>query len=81
MAKLETAPDDLSLLNKLGVAAKMVKSLPFGVDLWRVQDIYYRMLPTVYPQFQKRAEAGDELAREWLSRFSALGGQLSVRVT
>jgi alpha-amylase/alpha-mannosidase (GH57 family) len=80
MAKLDTAPEDLPLLNKLVVAAEMVRSLPFGVDLWRVQNLYHRMLPTVYPEFQKRAEAGDELAKEWVSRFSSLGQQLSVRV-
>jgi len=79
MAKLSAAPEDISLLNSLVAATEMVGSLPFGVDLWRVQNLYHEMLQASHPEFRERAEKGDESAKEWLTQFSALGQQLKVR--
>jgi len=61
-------------------AGEMLCFLPFPVDLWKVQNLYHEMLKSVYPEFQKRTQQGDEAAREWLSQFVSLGQQLSIRV-
>jgi len=79
ISKLVASPEDVTLLNNLVAATEMVDSLPFGVDLWRVQNLYHEMLTTAYPEFRERAEKGDELAKEWLTHFSAMGQQLKVR--
>jgi hypothetical protein len=55
-------------------------SVPFAVDLWRVQNLYHGMLESAYPEFQERAQQGDEVAGEWLGQFVSLGQQLSIRV-
>jgi hypothetical protein len=69
----------MALLHNLVAATEMVDSLPFGVDLWRVQNLYHDILQTIYPGFKERAEKGDKLAQEWLNQFSAMGQQLKVR--
>jgi alpha-amylase/alpha-mannosidase (GH57 family) len=79
MAKLAEAPEDMSLLNNLVAATEMVESLPFGVDPWRVQNLYHDILQTTYAGFKERAEKGEESAKEWLARFSAMGQHLKVR--
>ncbi len=68
------------LLNKLEAAVSLARSLPFEMNLWKVQNICYDILQNVYPGFQAKAEQGDEGAKEWLRVFTALGEKLSVRV-
>jgi len=81
MARLVTAPEDLEFLKELLVAAEMFRMLPFLVDLWKVQNLYHEMLKSTYPEFQTRAQQGDEAAQEWLNQFVPLGQQLSMRVS
>jgi len=80
MARLVTAPEDIDLLKELLAAAEMLHSLPFPIDLWKVQNLYHKMLKSTYPEFQKRAQQGDEAAEKWLDPFVSLGQQLSIRV-
>jgi len=81
MASLVTTPEDIDLLKELLAAAEMLHSLPFPIDLWKVQNLYHEMLKSTYPEFQKRAQPGDEAAQEWLNQFVPLGQQLSIRVS
>ncbi len=73
-------PIDLSTLQKLEAAVDFVRSLPFEVDLWKVQNRYHRMLQTAYPRFREKAEQGDESAKKWVDHFVILGDKLSFRV-
>ncbi|HAZ32061.1 MAG TPA: glycoside hydrolase, partial [Dehalococcoidia bacterium] len=80
MARLVAAAEDIVLLKELLAAAEMLRKLPFPVDLWKVQNLYHEMLMSTYPEFQTRAERGDEAAQEWLNQFVSLAQQLSIRV-
>ena len=80
VARLVTTPDDIDFLKELLAAAEMLRMLPFPVDLWKVQNLYHEMLKSIYPEFQTRAQRGDEAAQEWLSQFASLGQQLSIRI-
>ena len=80
MAKFVAIPEDVTLLKELLATAEMACSVPFPVDLWKVQNLYHEMLQSTYPEFQKRTQQGDESAVEWLDQFVALGQQLSIRV-
>ncbi len=71
---------DLSLLQELVSVVGLARSLPFEVDLWKVQNLYYDMLRIIYPEFQKKAQQGDKAARKWVAEFTSLGEQLSVHV-
>ena len=80
MAKLVTTPEDVEFLKELLAAARMLRTLPFHVDLWKVQNLHYEMLKSTYPEFHTRAQQGDKAAEEWLNQFVPLGQQLSIRV-
>ncbi len=80
MTGLATAPEDVALLGKFLAAIQLAHSVPFPVDLWRVQNQYYQLLHSTYPGLEKRGQAGDESARAWLEQFVRLGKQLSIRV-
>jgi hypothetical protein len=55
-------------------------STPFEVNLREVQNICYGILQTTYADLRRKAEDGDEVAREWLDHFGNLGEKLSLRV-
>ena len=78
--RLKADPEDLSLLHKLAQATALVSGLPFGVNLWEVQNICFGMLDTVYQGYQDRAQHGDERAGEWLQAFRNTAESLAVRV-
>jgi alpha-amylase/alpha-mannosidase (GH57 family) len=71
---------DVPLLQKLEAMVTLACSLPFEVDFWQAQNIYYETLQKVDPQFREKAEKGDPVAQSWVSHFTALGEKLSVRV-
>lgn len=72
-------PDDHSLIRHLDEVIGLVQTLPFEVPLWKVQNIYFRQLGTVYPQINKEALRGDKEAEAWVSAFCALGEKLRIR--
>ncbi|MFN3974523.1 MAG: DUF3536 domain-containing protein, partial [Dehalococcoidia bacterium] len=80
MARLADTPDDIPLLKDMRDAVEVARSLPFAPDLWNLQNTYYTLLKTVYPDFQHRAQQGDGEAKVWVDLFKALGELLSVRV-
>ncbi|TVQ30282.1 MAG: DUF3536 domain-containing protein [Phycisphaeraceae bacterium] len=78
--RLLKEPDEIDLLRKLDGASALAEDLPFEVDLWRAQNVCYELYQSVYSQYRKRADNGDELAREWVERFRSFGANLSVKV-
>jgi hypothetical protein len=69
----------LAALEKFHVAAGLLQHLPFAVDLWKVQNLFFQLLPR-YRDEQKAAFAGDDSASAWVERFRDLGGLLRVKV-
>jgi hypothetical protein len=72
-------PTDLARLQNLDTVVGLARILPFEVDLWKVQNIYYRLLQTLYPEMRTRAEQEGGDARAWRELFDALGDRLRVR--
>jgi hypothetical protein len=70
-------PEDLERLEILDQVVAFGSTLPFEVDLDRVQTLYYRV-------YQQRAAAPpaeeDEATRAWREQFQALGERLAMRV-
>lgn len=69
--------EDTSLLRSLDDAVGLAVSLPFQVNLWSAQNLYFRVLQSAYPQ---RSTMADESAREWVEIFRKLGEKLRIRV-
>jgi alpha-amylase/alpha-mannosidase (GH57 family) len=79
-AQLIQDPKNLPLLEAVDDLAAVVGRLPFKVNLRSAQNIFYRLLQTVFPEMKQRSEKGDDAASQWVSRFLSLGERLSVRV-
>jgi hypothetical protein len=73
------APED-DRLERLRRAVVLASHMPFPVELWEVQNVYFSMLQAVYPERLERARRGDADARIWAERFAELGDLLFVQV-
>ncbi len=73
-------PADMTFLQRLESVVNLARSLPFEVNLWQTQNVYYGMLQTFYPHFLKKAEQGNASARLWVDHFRNLGDKLLVHV-
>ena len=80
MERLVANPN-VDLLLQLDRAASLIQAFPFRVDLWKIQNSYYRLLENNYPQMRRQKERGDEAAQSWLNAFETLGQKLAVKVT
>jgi hypothetical protein len=67
-------------LHRLDGAATLFPSLPFRVDIWKVQNAFYRLRETVYPHMRRSRELGDPKAAPWVELFQSLGEKLAVKV-
>ena len=79
MEGLPSSTGDQALLNEAVEAVGLARSLPFEVDLWKVQNLYWAMLQSEMPAFSKRAKRADQAAKAWLAQFAILGERLSIR--
>jgi alpha-amylase/alpha-mannosidase (GH57 family) len=77
--QLKSNPEE-SRLKRLDTAASVIQILPFPVELWKIQNSYYRLLENVYPEMRRRAEQGELSAQAWLGPFKALGRKLVIKV-
>ncbi len=73
-------PDDLANLERLNKAAQLVRTLPFEVNLWKTQNICYKILQASCPNFEKQAKLGDQNAQEWLRQYTVLAENFLLRV-
>ena len=78
--RFAATPSEITCLQILTDTMQLVRTLPFEVDLWEVQNVFYRLGNTAYPTFRHSAEQGDEHARLWVHYFRVLGDLLSVCV-
>jgi alpha-amylase/alpha-mannosidase (GH57 family) len=79
-SEFRTQPTEVTHLRVLQEAVVLASSLPFEVNLWHAQNVFYRILQELYPELRARAEKGDEEAGAWVNHFVALGEKLLVRV-
>jgi alpha-amylase/alpha-mannosidase (GH57 family) len=71
---------ELDCLLQLDAALVLAGELPFETNLWKVQNIYYEQMETVYPQWHQRANVRMEEAQTWVRYFVALGEKLAIHV-
>jgi alpha-amylase/alpha-mannosidase (GH57 family) len=74
-------PDDLARLQQLDEAVGLARTLPFEVDVWKTQNVYYELLQSIFVEFQEEAAQGYADARQWITAFMALGRRLRFRLT
>ena len=72
-------PEDLTRVQSVESVLDLASILPFELNLWKPQNIYYELLQNPYPKFRALASSNEE-AKEWVLHFTALGDKLRVRV-
>jgi len=80
IAAFMASPEDIAKLKDIVEVVTLARSMPFPVDLWKVQNIFWQMMGDVYPQNKSRASKNEEAAKEWVKDFVVLGKQLSFNV-
>jgi hypothetical protein len=76
MQQLRRHPQNLGLLKKILSLIGLLKELPFAVNLWRVENLYYQISRTTYPELVATGQA----STEWSDNFLELGRALRIRV-
>ena len=79
-AQFRENPSEFDYLRQLAAAVSLVRTMPFEVRLWKVQNIYFEMLHTALPEWVWKAEHGEVAAQDWVASFLQLGRDLSVKV-
>lgn len=69
-------PTDSEAMTNLGRAVNLARSLPFEVQLWNAQNVYYEVLGRLHPGMHECAAAGDPWASAWVREFGRLGSDL-----
>ena len=64
-------PEDLDTLIRLRKKVRLVLSMPFEVELWKVQNLYFHTMKRLL---------GEPHPEAWLDEFLALGDDLSLRI-
>ncbi len=78
--RMYTNPTNLALLKQVETLVALARTLPFEVDFWKIQNVYYDMQQGVYPVFLARASQESATAEEWITHFIALGEGLGFSV-
>jgi hypothetical protein len=80
MDDFSSRPGDIAELEGVVVAVQLALSMPFWVNLSRLQKTYYDMLTTAYREERVQAARGDRKAGQWATKFASLGQLLSIQV-
>lgn len=67
-------------LQRMNTLVTIIFLFPVQINLWRVQNIYYEVLQSLYSDVKEKADGGDEQARVWLAEFLHLGQRLSIDI-
>jgi alpha-amylase/alpha-mannosidase (GH57 family) len=76
LSNLQANPDGLERMRELEQLATLVLPLPLGLNLWKVQNLFWEMSQTTARKFRNQAAAGDGSARAWMEQFLSLGHRL-----
>jgi hypothetical protein len=77
LRRLQKNPQDGETLERANVLTSLYPMMPFSVDCWHAQNIYYSILDKVFPEIARK---DDPASRRWQERFLALGEKLRISV-
>ncbi|MBV9073285.1 MAG: DUF3536 domain-containing protein [Acidobacteria bacterium] len=76
MQQLHRRPLNGGLLRKILLLLDLLRELPFAVNLWKVQNLYYDMSRAQYPELAAQSSA----PKGWADDFLELGRKLRIHV-
>jgi hypothetical protein len=77
VAEEPAEPERLQILDQ---AVTLVRTLPFDVNLWQAQNVFYGIRQSLYERRREESAQGNDSAESWLAEFRRLGEKLSVVV-
>jgi len=80
LVQLVEASDNVPLLARTAEIAEIVRMMDVEVNLWKTQNLFFKLLNEVAPAQREQAGRGDAAAGEWLQHFVKLGDQLGFKV-
>jgi alpha-amylase/alpha-mannosidase (GH57 family) len=80
MGRIENDPSDLALMSQFESASAVMHSMNLPVNIWRLQNAYFRLLCHTQPRMLQRSSSGEAQADEWVKSFMTFGRYLSVKV-
>jgi hypothetical protein len=78
--RLAKEPSNMERLSELRSALKIVKQMPFPVNLWAPQNHVYSIQAGPYVRTKRRAQRGDPKAQEWVDAYINLSDLLMIRM-
>ena len=79
MQRLRESPDDVVLMEKINEVFNILSPLALKYNLWKCQNIYFRIGRGIAVDMQDRAGSGNAHARQWIRLFEELGYYLGVK--
>src|SRR6185437_9410855 len=76
MRQFHRRPNNLGLLRKILAFVELFSDIPFAVNLWEAENLYYEMSRGAY----RDMVASGAAQQEWLNDFLELGRRLRIRV-
>ncbi|MBV8897817.1 MAG: DUF3536 domain-containing protein [Acidobacteriaceae bacterium] len=73
-------PGSIEKLNDLTAALRIVKQMPFAVNLWSAQNHVYAIQNGLYLRTKRKGQRGDTKAQQWVDAYLAVSELLSLRV-
>ena len=80
LVRLAEASENVVLLARTAEIAEIVGTMDIEVNLWKTQNLFFKLLNEVAPNRREQAGRGDPAAKEWLQHFNKLGEQLGFKV-
>ena len=78
--RFDAEPKNSSILGKLDDAVRLAGQLPFQMNLWFAQNVYFRVYQRCYLDQLSKAELGEQGVQEWIHQFRVLGEMLRMRL-
>jgi len=73
-------PTDAPLLSRVELLVGLLPLFECEINLWRIQNIYFRMAKSVYADFFRRALRAEKEAVGWVDAFKRIGRSLFFNV-
>jgi hypothetical protein len=77
---LAAAPDDQQRLAQAIKDIDELLTLPWSIDLWQAQNIYFDIRQQTLPAKLVAAKKNDTAAAKWLQQFATLGSIMGIRL-
>jgi len=80
MCRLEDSPGDVNLLETVETTVRILLTLTSKLDLQTAQNVFFAIGKQMYPDMNKKADSGQNMAEKWVEYFRNLAHYLDVEV-